>query len=83
MDIRSILGGVRERGSINEEEEPERELEVNSQRMDLERVDVEKTDQSTGQVDTCRSCVGAVDPLRLWEAEKSGTCHGVVFIKET
>ena len=39
------------------------------------------TDQSAGQVDTCHPCVGAVDPLGLWEAEKSGASHGVVLIE--
>ena len=36
------------------------------------------TDQSAGQVDTCRPRIGAIDPLGLWKAEKPGACHGVM-----
>ena len=73
---------MRVSGSINEEEESEGKLGVDSQRMDSRRIGVgKKTDQGAGQVDTCRSRIGAVDPFGLWEAEKSGTCHGVVLIE--
>ena len=40
-----------------------------------------KTDQSAGQVDTCRPRVGAVDPLGLWESKKPGACHSVVLME--
>lgn len=57
--------------NIDEEEETEGKLEGGSQRELCSRFVVQsKTDQSTGQVDTCRPRVGAVDPLGHWETEK-------------
>ena len=73
------------RGGINEEKESEGKLREREREDDQPAASrrfrtKRKTDQSAGQVDTCRPCVRAVDPLGFWKAEESGTCHGVVLI---